>query len=189
MQYTDNTQADKVSIPYRLILSLMLTNISFGVSMSLALKRKNAMFIFVDELNNRAYSMRRDMYAWGSNTKVLRYVCHKGHQNPDETRELLTDWIYSYSNNETYNWAKRMLESMILLNLGIKIAPCIQLHRCLLFIIQHIHFKLFKICIKFLNRAILVFIVDFINVKNIILLPRHHITSTILNSYNGCKSL
>lgn len=46
-----------------------------------------------------------DMYAWCSNPEVLRYVCHKEHQNPDETRELLTDWINDYSSKETYNWA------------------------------------------------------------------------------------
>ncbi len=42
----------------------ILTNVCYGVSMKLPFERENAMFIFVNELNNRLYSMRRDMYGF-----------------------------------------------------------------------------------------------------------------------------
>lgn len=46
-----------------------------------------------------------DMYVWCSNFEVLRYVCYKKHKSPEESKEILTDWINGYSNNKTYNWA------------------------------------------------------------------------------------
>ena len=47
----------------------------------------------------------RDMFVFGGNPEVNKYLSYKLHQNPEETKNLLANWVKGYEDPETYNWA------------------------------------------------------------------------------------
>lgn len=71
------------------------------------INHKGTQTIRTDRLTLRKFNIHdyMDVFAWASNPQVLRYVCYKKHKNPPETKKILTGWIDSYENPETYNWA------------------------------------------------------------------------------------
>lgn len=42
---------------------------------------------------------------WASDEQVTKYLSWHPHKNRDTTQEIITSWIKSYDNPETYNWA------------------------------------------------------------------------------------
>lgn len=46
-----------------------------------------------------------DMFKWTSNMEVVKFLSYYPYKNIDETKKVLEDWMCSYHEPDTYNWA------------------------------------------------------------------------------------
>lgn len=79
------------------------------------LNHKGTQEIQTERLRLRQFKVEdyRDMFIFGSNPEVNKYLSYKLHQNPEETKNLLVKWVKGYENPETYNWAIEYEEKVI----------------------------------------------------------------------------
>lgn len=47
----------------------------------------------------------KDMFTWASNPQVTKYLSYKPHKTPNDSKELLSQWVKYYKSKRTYNWA------------------------------------------------------------------------------------